>query len=292
PTGFPSSPDTSELTLFKDIPLNTNNNTFLRFYRPVSTPTQKLPIIIYFHGGGFVFSSATDAYVHNACSNISAHSPALVISLDYRLAPTHRLPAAYDDGVDAIQWVRDQGLMLKVEGCDEWLNEFGDFSKVYLMGTSAGGNLTYHAGLRALQLDLDPILIVGLIMDQPSLGGVERTKAELRRVNDRVIPLTATDFMWSFALPLSSDRDHEYANPLGNQHKSSNEMIKRLPMCMIRVNGDDPMIDRQKDFANMLEAHGVHVTRKFYEDECHGVETTDHKKAQILYDDVKDFIWN
>ncbi|GKF85913.1 probable carboxylesterase 8, partial [Tanacetum coccineum] len=160
---------------------------------------------------------ATDAYVHDACSNISAHSPALVISLDYRLAPTHRLPAAYDDGVDAIQWVRDQGLMLKVDGSDEWLNEFGDFSKVYLMGTGAGGNLTYHAGLRALQLDLDPILIVGLIMDQPSLGGVERTKAELRRVNDRVIPLTATDFMWSFALPLSSDRDHEYANPLGNQ---------------------------------------------------------------------------
>nr|GFA71123.1 probable carboxylesterase 8 [Tanacetum cinerariifolium] len=213
----------------------------------------------------------------------------VVISLEYRLAHEHRLPAAYDDGMEAIKWLCDQAS--KVNGCDEWLSEFADFSKVYLMGYSVGGNLTYHAGLRALDLDLDPIKIVGLIMDQPFFGGVKRTEAELRLLNDHILPLAATDLMWSLALPLGCHKDHEYCNPLLDQKKSTSERIKRLPSCLIRVNGEDPMVNRQKDFAKMLEAHGVLVTRKFYDEGCHGADVFDPKKAQILYDDVKTFIW-
>ncbi|KAI3495003.1 hypothetical protein L1887_37102 [Cichorium endivia] len=220
-TSYPSLPaqpqltTDSQLTLSKDISLNPTSSTFLRLYRPISPPTQKLPIIIYFHGGGFIFVSAATAPIHLTCNDISAQSPALVINVEYRLAPEHRLPAAYDDGVDAIRWVRDQALGIRtgLDGCDEWLAEFADFSKVYLMGTSAGANLTYIAGLQALDLDLTPITIVGLIIDQPFFGGIERTEAELRLVNDHIIPLAATDLMWSLALPLGSDRDHEYCNP-------------------------------------------------------------------------------
>ncbi|KAI3681668.1 hypothetical protein L6452_36470 [Arctium lappa] len=298
PDFYPPTPPTpqlttdSQLTLSKDIPLNPTTATFLRLFRPVSPPNRKLPIIVYFHGGGFIFLTATALPLHLTCSDISSHSPAIVITLDYRLAPEHRLPAAYDDGVDAIRWVRDQALRSKIDGCDEWLTDLADFSKVYLMGSSAGGNLTYNAALRALDFDLDPITIVGLIIDQPFFGGVERTEAELRRVNDHIIPLVATDLMWSLALPLGSDRDHEYCNPLRDLDRSFNEKIKRLPTCLIRVNGDDPMVDRQKEFVKMLEARGVHVTRKFYDEGHHGVEILDPQKAQILYDDVKGFIWN
>ena len=159
------------------------------------------------------------------------------------------------------------------------------------MGTSAGGNLTYNAGLRALDVDLDPIKISGLIVDQPFFGGVDRTEAELKLVNDYVLPLAATDLMWSLALPVGSDRDHEYCNPLFEPDRFSNEHINRLPACLIRVNGEDPMVDRQKDFANMLEARGVQVIRKFYDEGCHGAEVFDAKKAEILNDDVKNFIW-
>ncbi|KAM0072406.1 putative carboxylesterase [Helianthus debilis subsp. tardiflorus] len=292
---IPSSPATpeltgdSQLTLSKDIPLNPTTATFLRLYRPVSPSTQKLPIIIYFHGGGFIYASATSTSIHLACSNISANSPAFVVSVEYRLAPEHRLPAAYDDGMDAIRWVCDQAKKSKVNGCDDWLTDVVDFSKVYLMGTSAGGNLVYNAVLRALDLDLEPVMIEGLIFDQPFLGGVERTKGEIGVVDERSLSLAATDLMWSLALPLGCKRDHEYCNLVGGQ---PDEKIERLPACLIRVYGGDLMVDRQKDFAKLLEARGVQVTRKFYEGGYHGVEVFDPEKARILYDDVKNFVSN
>ncbi|KAL7592923.1 hypothetical protein Lser_V15G31705 [Lactuca serriola] len=293
---FPSSPaepqltTDSQLTLSKDIPLNPTTATFLRLYRPVSPPTQKLPIIIYFHPGGFVVVSATARPMHLICSEISAQTPALVINVEYRLGPEHRLPAAYDDGVDTIRWVRDQALGTGLDGSEEWLTEFADFSRVYLMGSSAGGNLIYNAGLRVLDLDLDPVTIMGLIIDQAFFGGIERTEAELRLVNDHILPLTASDLLWSLALPLGADRDHEYCNPLADRRVSYKEKIGRLPNSLIRVNGEDPMADRQKAFANMLESHGVHVTRKFYDEGNHCVEMFDPKKAQIFYNDVKNFV--
>ncbi|KAK1420156.1 hypothetical protein QVD17_21520 [Tagetes erecta] len=295
---LPSLPATPQLTtesqlaLSKDIQLNSTNSTFLRLYRPVTPPktaTGKLPIIIYFHGGGFIVFSATSAPFHHSCSIESAQSPAVVISVEYRLAPEHRLPAAYDDAVEAVLWVRDQAL--GINGCDEWLTELADFSKVYLMGSSSGGNITYNAGLRALDLDIHPIKIVGLIMNQPFFSGIKRTESELRLANDRIIPLKVNDLMWSLALPIGSDRDHEFCNPL-TPDQNIIEKIKQLPRCLIRGYGGDPMIDRQKEFANMLEAYGVHVIKKFDDEGYHGVEIFNQQKAQVLYDDIKAFIWS
>lgn len=186
--------------------------------------------------------------------------------------------------------VHDQALRSKVDdGCDEWFTELADFSKVYLMGISAGGNQIYNVGLRALDLELDPVMIVGLIIDQPFFGGVERTEYELQLENDLMLPLAYADAAWHFALPLGSDRDHKYCNPFKDQ-ELYNGKTKKLPKCLIRVHGGDPLVDRTKKFANMLEASGVHVIRKYYEQGYHGIEYFDSEVAKIMYDDVKNFI--
>ncbi|XP_076942484.1 putative carboxylesterase 8 [Bidens hawaiensis] len=278
----------SQLALSKDIKLNT---VFVRLFRPVSPPktaTGKLPVILHFHGGGFILFSATSYPFNHACSVISAQSPALVITVEYRLAPEHRLPTAYDDAMEAVLWVRDQAL--GITGADEWLTELADFSKVYLLGSSSGANISYNVCLRALDLDLNPIKIVGLILNQPFFSGVERTESELRLVNDHIVPLKVNDLMWSLSLPEGSDRDHEYCNPLRDLNESRIEKIRRLPKCLVRGYAGDPMVDRQMEFAKMLEAHGVHVIKKFDHEGYHGVEIFDQQKAQVFYDDVKAFI--
>ncbi|KAL8114266.1 hypothetical protein AgCh_021208 [Apium graveolens] len=283
PTSDPSDLTDSQLALSKDF--RTNNGILLRLFRPLESLT-KQPLIFYFHGGGFVFFSATSAPFHNSCIRMATVCNALVLSVDYRLAPENRLPAAYDDAMEAIMWVRDQAN--NANGCDPWLKEHADFSKVFLMGSSAGGTMAYYSGMRALDMDLNPIKIRGLIINQAYFGGVERTQSELRLINDKVVPLAANDLMWSLALPEGVDRDHEYCNPLIGC--SSSEKIQRLPRCLVRGYGGDPLIDRQKELAKMLKGRGVNVTTSFDEEGAHAIELTDPIKATKLFEDINKFV--
>ncbi|KAK1364465.1 Alpha/beta hydrolase-3 [Heracleum sosnowskyi] len=295
---FPRVPPTPELAsesansqsqkqqaLSKDIPLNTTNQTFLRLFRPLN-PTNKLPVIIDFHGGGFVILSSILAPFHDLLSHAAAFASALIITVEYRLAPEHRLPAAYDDAMEAIMWVRDQAR--EINGCDPWMKDLADYSNVYIMGGSAGGNIAYRAGLRAMDADINPIKIKGMILNQPFFGGVQRTPSEERLSRNPYLPVTVSDLLWLLSLPPGSDRDHEYSNPLD----VVNPKIQHLPRCLIRGFEGDPLVDRIKGLAKMLDAHGVKVVTKIADGGFHGAEIIDQGKLQELFLQIKDFIYS
>lgn len=137
PTVAPSSsePDSSDpnppRAHSKDIPLNPTKKTYIRAFLPGDAMTvarPKLPVLIYFHGGGFIVASAASTTMHEACERMAAEIKVLVLSVEYRLAPEHRLPAAYDDSMEALEWLREQGRS-NSSGDDTWLKQYADFSR-------------------------------------------------------------------------------------------------------------------------------------------------------------------
>ncbi|KAL2514855.1 putative carboxylesterase 8 [Forsythia ovata] len=286
PTADPKQ--TNQLALSTDIPLSPYNKAYIRLYIPAKTPTgTKLPLIIYLHGGDFVLFSASTVVFHEFCNNIAGQFPAVVASVEYRLAPENRLPAAYDDALNAILWAKDQAL--GVGGRDPWL-EYADFSRVFIMGSSAGANIAYHVALRALDFDLGPLKIIGLLMNQPFFGGLQRTQSELRLEEDKYVPLYVCDVLWSLALPQGANRDHEFCNPINGG--SYLGRVKRLPRCFMKADEGDPMVDRAMQLVHLLQSYGVPVIYQFNRGGNHGMELSDKTAAKNLYDDMKEFVFS
>ncbi|XP_057951971.1 carboxylesterase 1-like [Malania oleifera] len=286
----PSDHDGSGPLLIKDVQLNSQLGTWLRLYIPRQPPVTfssavKLPVVVYYHGGGFIIYSAASALTHDFCSEMAVHLAAAIVSVDYRLAPEHRLPAAYEDAVEALQWLK--------RADDEWVSEFTDLSNCFLMGSSAGGNMAYHAGLRAAStdVDLEPVKIRGLILHHPFFGGSKRTGSEMRLVNDPILPLSVTDLLWELSLPIGVDRDHEYCNPTAAKGRGQLDGIKRLGWGVLVTGCDgDPLVDRQKEAAEMMEGEGVEVVAHFVEGDHHGIEVMVPEKARTLFGILKNFI--
>ncbi|CAJ1952585.1 unnamed protein product [Sphenostylis stenocarpa] len=210
---------------------------------------------------------------------------AIVASVDYRLAPEHRLPAAYDDAMEALRWIG------KSE--DEWLRQYADYSKCYVTGNSAGASIAYHAGLRAIEEvnDLEPLKIQGLILRQPFFGGTQRTESELRLEHNPLIPLCVTDFMWELALPIGADRGHEYCNVrAGNGVEKFDKMRELGWRVLVSGTNGDPLVDRDKELVLLMEEKGVQVVKDFQEEGFHGVELFVPLKAHQFNALVKDFI--
>lgn len=289
PTGDLPPLDSSTRALSKDVPLNTARGTSIRIFMPDRSLSRDddhrlLPVVIYFHPGGFILCSPAIAPVHNFTAQMAAQLPAVVLSVDHRLAPEHRLPAAYEDAADALLWVRDQALY--PAAADPWLKDHADFSQCFLMGSSSGGNIAYHLSLHALQLDVNPVRIAGFIMDQPFFGGEERTASEIKMADDPFVPLAVTDLMWELALPVGANRDHEYSKPRQGAIKG-----RDLPRCLVRGYVGDPLIDRIRLVAAMLEEEGASVVSLLDEEGYHGVELHDAKKAEELVDDLRMFVY-
>ncbi|KAL0792254.1 hypothetical protein Bca101_063631 [Brassica carinata] len=295
PTRFPyasAAPDPSpqNAVVSKDITVNHSNSTWMRLYVPTSKlndSVSKLPLVVYYHGGGFVICSVDFKPFHDFCNLMARELNAVVASPSYRLAPEHRLPAAYDDGADALTFIGNSG--------DEWITSHADLSRTFLAGTSAGGNLAYNAGLRssAVAGDLTPLRIRGLILHHPFYGGEERCESEIRHADDRVFPPSAGDVCWELCLPVGANRDHVYSNPTVGDGPEQMEMIGRLGWkVMMSGGGVDPMIDRQRDVAKLMKEKGVDVVERFTDGDVHGAELGDPAKSMTLFASIRSLIYS
>ncbi|KAK7292540.1 hypothetical protein RJT34_15391 [Clitoria ternatea] len=263
---------------------------WVRIFRPTKLPSNdntvaRLPIVVYFHNGGFILLSPADIAAHTKCSNLAGDVPSIVVSIGYRLAPEQRLPSQYHDGREAMLWVKKQ--MSDPNG-EQWLKDYGDPSRCYLYGCGSGGNIAFNVAMKVADLDLKPLQIRGVIMNQPMFGGEKRTASELRFATDQTLPLPVLDMFWHLALPKETDRDHRYCNPVVQGPHLDN--FHKLPRCLVIGYAGDIMVDRQQDLVTMLAKCGVQVEARFDQMGFHNIDMVDPARASIVINIAKEFI--
>ncbi|KAL6340585.1 hypothetical protein AAG906_010493 [Vitis piasezkii] len=176
--------------LWKDVLFDPQHDLQLRLYKPAS-PSAKLPIFYYIHGGGFCIGSRTWPNCQNYCFRLASELQAVVISPDYRLAPENRLPAAIEDGHKA--------------NPDTWLTEVADFGRVFISGDSAGGNIAHHLAVQLGSLELAPVGVRGYVL----------TKSEAEGPKDAFLNLELIDRFWRLSIPIGDTTDNPLVNPFG-----------------------------------------------------------------------------
>lgn len=223
----------------------------VRIYRPAGTSGKTLPILIYAHGGGFVFC---DLDSHDGlCRAMANHSGAVVVSVAYRLAPESTWPAAAEDVYAATQWASANARSLG-----------GAPDRVAIGGDSAGGNLAAVTALMARDRG-GPSISAQLLL-YPIIAADFGTDSYRRFGSGYYNPVEAMRWYWDQYVPSAADREHPYASPL----KAS---LAGLPPAVVVIAGHDPLRDDGLAYADALESAGVSTVRCVYDGGIHGFMT-------------------
>src|SRR5207245_5987799 len=222
----------------------------LRVYRPAGVAaTALLPGLVYFHGGGWVIG---DLETHDVlCRQLTAGAGITVVSVDYRLAPEHKFPAALDDAWEATRWVNASAAELGI-----------DASRLAVGGDSAGGNLAAVVALMARDAGSPAVTFQVLLYPVTDLG------AETRSYTDFAdgYMLTRDSMRWFVAQYLDSkDQAADWrASPLRAA------TLAGLPPALIVTAGFDPLRDEGRAYARRLRDAGVRVDYACYGGMLHG----------------------
>ena len=223
----------------------------VRIYRPDADRAMgdRPPIVVYFHGGGWVIG---DLDGHDpSCRAITAQAGVIVMSVDYRLAPEHRYPAAADDAYAATAWAAEHAAELG-----------GDPSRLVVAGDSAGGNLAAVTALRARDSGGPALALQVLIYPVTDVGQDTGSYQE----NAEGFFLTAAHMRWYWGCYLGPGGDGRgpYASPL----RAVN--LGGLPPAVVLTADCDPLRDEGNAYAERLRAAGVPVTANCYPGMFHG----------------------
>ncbi|XP_059625128.1 probable carboxylesterase 15 [Cornus florida] len=259
--------------LWKDVIFDAEHNLQVRLYKPASpSSTKLLPIFYYIHGGGFCIGSRTWPNCQNYCFRLALDLQAVVVAPDYRLAPENRLPAAIEDGFTAMKWLQAQAVS---EEADAWLTEVADFSRVFVSGDSAGGNIAHNLAvrLRAGSAELAPVRVRGYVLLAPFFGGVVRSRSEAEGPKEAFLNLELIDRFWRLSIAVGESTDHPFVNPFGPASQSLEEVD--LDPILVVVGGSDLLKDRAEDYAKRLKGLGKKIEYIEFEGKQHGFFTID-----------------
>ncbi|KAL0458028.1 UNVERIFIED_CONTAM: Gibberellin receptor GID1B [Sesamum latifolium] len=266
-----------ELNEFLDRKVTANANPVDgKVEKPLST-TEIVPVIIFFHGGSFVHSSANSAIYDTLCRRLVNTCKAAVVSVNYRRSPEHRFPCAYDDGWTALNWVNSRS----------WLQSGKDQKvHIYLAGDSSGGNIAHHVAVRAAE---EGVEVLGNILLHPLFGGEERTESEKKLDGKYFVRIQDRDWYWRAYLPEGEDRDHPACNVFGPRSRSLEGL--KFPKSLVVVAGLDLLQDWQLRYVEGLKKSGQEVKLLYLEKATIGfyfLPNNDH--FQSLMDEMKSFI--
>ncbi|TXG71427.1 hypothetical protein EZV62_000006 [Acer yangbiense] len=193
----------------KDTPYSLENNLTLRLYLPKNTHqdnNQKLPLLVYFHGGAFCIESAFSSIYHSFLNSLVSKANIIAASVEYRQAPENPVPFPHDDSWTALKWVASHS---NGKGPDDWLNCHADFQRVFFSGDSAGANIAHHMGLRHGLDKLEGVDLNGIVLCHPYYWGEKPIAGETDDVNLR----EKLDKLRRFTCPAIKGFDDPLFNP-------------------------------------------------------------------------------
>ena len=220
----------------------------IRIYTPAGDGP--FPILVYFHGGGWVIG---DRDTHDVpCCNLANRAGCVVVSVDYRRAPEYKFPAAPQDCLAATRWAATNAAEIN-----------GDRSRIAVGGDSAGGNLA--AVVAQMARDEGGPAMVGQLLIYPVTDYYLPAKPSYIENGDGYL-LTRDDmiYFWGHYLNTPTEADNPYAAPLRAADLSN------LAPAFVLTMEFDPLRDEGEHYAEQLKAAGVPTHAKRYDGSIHG----------------------
>lgn len=202
-----------------------------------------IPLIVFFHGGGWVTGSLNSH--DRLCRRIAQSTGALILAVDYRLAPWHKYPVPLEDCYDAVLWASSQSESLRAAP-----------GKLMVMGDSAGGNMA--AAVCLMARDQAGPQIFRQILLYPAVDGTLSYPSHQYYVDAPLLSQSAVHFFRAQYMKTQADLETAYFSPL------LAENLEQLPPAFILTAEYDPLHDEAKAFAKKLTAAGSNTVYKDY----------------------------
>ncbi len=219
----------------------------VRLYRPQTDAP--LPVLLYFHGGGWVIGSL-DTH-DSTCRDLARQAGCAVVSVDYRLAPEHPYPAAADDCYAATCYVAANGAELGVDG-----------SRLAIGGDSAGGNL--GAVVAQMARDKDGPRLAFQLLIYPVTDADFTRASYVENAEGYLLETASMRWFWDHYVPDPARRAEAYCAPLRAAD------LAGLPPALLITAEFDPLRDEGEAYGRRLEEAGVAVAARRYDGMIHG----------------------